>query len=79
MANEHSWTECRPALLALPGARPAPDGAALALAWSLVPEQDRQLFHEFCCLNRRDPLALAAVSRISDVLHPLLQQPGLEL
>jgi hypothetical protein len=38
------------------------------MAWSLVPDRDRMLFHEFCCHNRHDGAHMAAVGRISALI-----------
>lgn len=63
----HGWAECIPVLLATGDAEPV-DPAALGMAWSLVPDRDRRLFHEFCCLNRDSAAHLAALERIRAVV-----------
>lgn len=68
MTAPHSWRECRPALLSTdPGASP-PTPGALEMAWSLVPDRDRMLFHEFCCHNRTDDAHMAAAGRIGALI-----------
>lgn len=77
MAVPHDWTECRPAVLSLEGAPPV-SAEAIELAWSLVPEQDRLLFHQFCCLNRRDTQTLEAIDRIADLMK-IATGPGVRV
>lgn len=71
----HGWRECRPAVLGLPGAAAA-DEAAVAGAWSSVPDTDRQLFHQLCCLGRQGDEQLAAAERVAAVMRGALKVPG---
>jgi hypothetical protein len=71
----HGWRECRPVILGPPGAAPA-DGTAVEAAWALVPDADRRLFHQFCCLRREDPEQLAAMGRITRRMRVALGRPG---
>jgi hypothetical protein len=72
----HSWRECRLAYLDGSGGRSAwamsADQLKLEMAWSLVPDRDRRLFHEFCCLERHDEEAASAVHRVQQALLPAL-------
>lgn len=44
----------------------------LEMAWSLVPDRDRLLFHQFCCLSWKSEAHLDAVERITEILKPVL-------
>lgn len=55
-------------MLSLEGAAPV-SAEAIEMAWSLVPEQDRLLLHQFCCLNRRDTQTLEALDRIAGLMR----------
>jgi hypothetical protein len=72
MDAPHDWTECEPALLTVEGGSEPPPGA-MDLAWGQVPDGDRLLFHQFCCLNRRDPAAMAAIARISALFEAVMR------
>ena len=66
----HDWRECRPALLSLApsvGAQQAWD--AIELMWLGLDEQNRRLFHEFCCTNQRSLAHLEAMERISTTIQ----------
>lgn len=77
MGAAHGWRECIPVLLSTGGSNAKPvDPAALGMAWSLVPDQDRRLFHEFCCLNRDDAAHLAALERIRGLMALALGGAG---
>ena len=73
MTAEHNWRECRPALLATEPDVPPPAPGALEMAWSLVPDRDRRLFHEFCCHFRQDDAHLAAAQRIAALIELSLE------
>lgn len=77
----HRWRDCRPVLLELDG--PELDehdlrrqGAALAAAWSRVPDEDRQMFHLYCCFSLHTPETLAAVERIGALLRAAMDSGG---
>jgi hypothetical protein len=70
----HRWQDCTPVLLPFDGpGGVSVTGEQLDMAWSLVPDRDRRLFHEFCCENRHDDVTEAAMDRIValvELLHP---------
>ena len=55
MTPGHTWQECRPLILDIKDGRVADKRipGALDMAWSLVPDQDRELFHLYCCHSRQ--------------------------
>jgi hypothetical protein len=75
----HSWRECRPAVIDLEqgssGWAMAADQLKLETAWSLVPDRDRRLFHEYCCLDRHSEDHLNAMERVTRTLMPVLDGP----
>ena len=76
MLVSHSWRKCRPAVLDLESGRSpwavAANQIKLEMAWSLVPDRDRRLLHEFCCLNRKSEDHLDAMERVIKALGPAL-------
>jgi hypothetical protein len=76
----HDWRECRPVLLDLSDLGDPPTAEdkrafdAVQLVWLTCSEQDRRLFHEFCCLNRRSTAHFEAMERISAAIRGLLPE-----
>lgn len=68
----HAWQDCAPVLLSItPAGGPEITGEQLEMAWSLVPERDRELFHGFCCDNRHDARHTEAMDRITALVELL--------
>jgi hypothetical protein len=68
--RRHKWQECRPAIIDISGGNGQPlNGEALEIAWSLVPDADRLLFHEYCCFRMVDSKHLDAMERIVTLLR----------
>ncbi len=59
-------------MLSLAGGDPVP-GDVLDMAWSMVPETDRRLFHEFCCLNQTNEKYSAAAGRGTEIIETALR------
>lgn len=58
MTRDHHYRRCRPALVRPEGADPAETeawSAAANRAWAATNDRGKQLFHEFQCLDRRNP------------------------
>ena len=77
----HRWRDCRPVLLELDGPELDEDGLrrqgrALAAAWALVPPEDRQLFHLYCCFSLHTVETQAAVERIGVLLRAAMDSGG---
>lgn len=72
----HSWQSCR--LVMADMKHGTSDWAAsvnqvkLEMAWSLIPDGDRRLFHDYCCLGRKSAATLGAMERVIRVLGPAL-------
>jgi hypothetical protein len=75
MVAPHSWRECRPVLLDFGCSEPEQlVQTKLEMAWSLVPDDDRRLFHQRCCFGLCTPESDAAVERISGLIRAALDQ-----
>jgi hypothetical protein len=73
----HRWQECIPVILDTDPERKLVSkrsSDALAMAWSLVPDRDRKLFHEFCCLYQQNDETQAAIERISQLVRVALDK-----
>lgn len=80
MAAPHDWRECRPVVLDLDASSGRVIGkhasARLAMAWSLVPDRDRRLFHAYCCLNLHNAETHATIGRIGKFIRLALNGEG---
>lgn len=87
MTQEHSWRDCRPALLNIdkPLKRDTEDPAqrtwhesldrawdAVELVWMTVDEADRRRFHEFTCESQHSEEHLRTMELISSAIRDLL-------
>jgi hypothetical protein len=69
----HMWYECRPALVALPGATSDEITEMIAKierVWATLTEEDKIAWHRAHCWDRPDhPATMAVVQRILDQLQ----------
>jgi hypothetical protein len=71
MVTPHGWRECRPGVLNLRS--PLLSGSAIMRVveevWALMPDPDRQLFHQFTCFNRHGNEQIAVMNRFAEQLR----------
>ncbi len=73
----HDWVDCKPGITSLVDpAKSAKAQVVFDLIWFGLPAEDRLIFHQCVCLNRRDEVAVAAMERIQAVLLSAMKEQG---